>query len=445
MERLADLDELTLRCRTPQAQIYITEAVAAYRAGAFRACIVATWIAVVFDVIDKIREIAVTGDKAGKEWLDRFEKIQDQINRDDPKALEQALRFERDILEIARDNFELLDHLQYGDLMRLREDRHRCAHPTFHKIEIPYQPSAETVRSHLRNAIVHLLQHQPVQGKAALEKLKALVNSEYFPGEPEKIRAQLLESPLARPTDALVRNFVDMLMFGFFEPDNALYRKQKVAFTLLVTVEMHRGIAQDRFSTQLRKCATHLQDDKLDLLVGMVSVTESWAALDGPTHDKLREFVLRGPLDQVGRTLPYGAKIEGLRESVSLRIQKSSADDLEKIVQLGIGEEAIPRAVQLYSEARDWVQANKLTDKIVLPLLPKMKRENIEAIIRAPKEKKADLPGSHGFNIFLKRVVDDKIMESVELLTLLRQNNLDWNAAQLESFIAIKDDDEIPF
>jgi hypothetical protein len=45
-ERLADLDELILRCRSKQARQYIAEAVACYRAGAFRSCIVATWVVV---------------------------------------------------------------------------------------------------------------------------------------------------------------------------------------------------------------------------------------------------------------------------------------------------------------------------------------------------------------------------------------------------------------
>ena len=38
---LEDLDELTLRCRDEKARLYIREAVASYRVGAFRASIVA--------------------------------------------------------------------------------------------------------------------------------------------------------------------------------------------------------------------------------------------------------------------------------------------------------------------------------------------------------------------------------------------------------------------
>lgn len=61
MERLSDLDELLLRCRSEQSRIYLSEAVAAYRGAAFRATIASTWIAVVFDIVDKIRELSLTG------------------------------------------------------------------------------------------------------------------------------------------------------------------------------------------------------------------------------------------------------------------------------------------------------------------------------------------------------------------------------------------------
>src|SRR3712207_8471465 len=47
---------LVLRCRSEQARQYIAEAVACYRAGAVRACIVATWVAVVYDFVHKLRE-----------------------------------------------------------------------------------------------------------------------------------------------------------------------------------------------------------------------------------------------------------------------------------------------------------------------------------------------------------------------------------------------------
>lgn len=73
-ERLADLDELILRCRTKEAKEYVTEAVACYRVGAFRSCIVATWVAVVFDFLNKLEELELTGDKQAADKRKEIDK-----------------------------------------------------------------------------------------------------------------------------------------------------------------------------------------------------------------------------------------------------------------------------------------------------------------------------------------------------------------------------------
>lgn len=53
-ESIADLDELIIRCRNQAAKEYISEAVACYKSGAYRSCIVATWIAFTFVNADLI-------------------------------------------------------------------------------------------------------------------------------------------------------------------------------------------------------------------------------------------------------------------------------------------------------------------------------------------------------------------------------------------------------
>jgi hypothetical protein len=164
-EHLVDLDELVLRCRDEQARRYIAEAVACYKVGAFRSTIVATWIAVIFDFIYKLRELELTGDAKAKQKLEEFEKI--RRNND----ITGALNFEKNILNLAKDEFQLLSPMEHADLSRLLSDRNRCAHPSMNSIEDTYQPSAELARYHLRNAVTCLLQRPPVQGKAAIEWL----------------------------------------------------------------------------------------------------------------------------------------------------------------------------------------------------------------------------------------------------------------------------------
>lgn len=112
---------------------------------------------------------------------------------------------------MAKNEFELLSPLEYQDLSRLFDDRNRCAHPSMLSIEEPYKPSAELARYHLRNTVVHFLQRPPVQGKAALDRIRMEINSEYFPIDPNLAVKYFQSGPLVRAKESLVRNLVIIL------------------------------------------------------------------------------------------------------------------------------------------------------------------------------------------------------------------------------------------
>ena len=102
-----DLDELILLCRNEKAKSFIQEAVQCYRGLAYRQTIVATWIAVVYDIIHKLQELEMTGDVNAKRILANYEKV---MKENDIKG---SLDFERTILEIAKKEFELLTEFEY--------------------------------------------------------------------------------------------------------------------------------------------------------------------------------------------------------------------------------------------------------------------------------------------------------------------------------------------
>jgi hypothetical protein len=140
---LIDLDELVATCRTDEARHYVSEAVACYNVGAFRACIVAAWIAVVFDLLDKIRELALGGDAEAQRITNEVAALQPRTEAGDTGAIRRTLEIEREILNIANDKFGFFEGQQLVDLRRLYDDRNRCAHPTYKGIDQPYSPSAE--------------------------------------------------------------------------------------------------------------------------------------------------------------------------------------------------------------------------------------------------------------------------------------------------------------
>jgi hypothetical protein len=202
-ESFIDLDELIVLCRNKLAKKFIQEAVACYRAGAYRSCIVAIWNAVVFDFLHKLRELELLGDKQAIELLQKFEKISSSSG----KKFRELWQFESDIPN-ALTNFELISSVEKSDIERLFNDRSRCAHPSMTSLEEPFEATAELARYHLRSAVTHLLQRPPVQGRAACERIFQGIKSEYFPVEPELAIKYFQKSPLARARFSLIKAVV---------------------------------------------------------------------------------------------------------------------------------------------------------------------------------------------------------------------------------------------
>jgi hypothetical protein len=97
---------LILLCRSEFARSYISEAVSCYNARAYRSAIIATWIAVLFDFIHKLRELEMAGDNAARLKLTTFDAAR---SANDLKA---SLEFERNLVDSARDDFQLISPVE---------------------------------------------------------------------------------------------------------------------------------------------------------------------------------------------------------------------------------------------------------------------------------------------------------------------------------------------
>ncbi len=241
---MLDLDELVLLCRDEQARKYISEAVAAYKAGAFRACVISTWIAVVYDYLHKLHELELTRDKPARDELILFEDI--RVKKDLPRSL----KFEKEILNKAKEKFELISHLEYDDLNRLYEDRNRYAYPSMLSSEEIYQLPPELARYHLRNVVTHLLQHQPVQGRAALSKLTTDVDSNYFTNDWQTAIDQFGSGPLARSRPALIKDFTYFLLKGLFI-DDLNTKKDRYMAAFKAVKQLHRDEVENTIAIKL--------------------------------------------------------------------------------------------------------------------------------------------------------------------------------------------------
>jgi len=446
MDRLADLDELVLRCRTQNARDYIAEAISCYRIGAYRATIVSTWIAVVFDIIDKLRELSISGQKDAQNEYRKFEKYQEQINENNPQGVKNALEFERYILEKAR-SLDFLSAIQYTELTRLRDDRHKCAHPSFHQIEEPFRPNAELARLHLRNAIEYTLAQPPLQGTAALSVLKKLISSEYFPVEHEKAIEQLEHSPLSRGSVALWRRFIDYLIFDYFKEESDIYLSNRAISALRASFELNRELSEDRFEKQFKKLIDNLSDENMCKVFYFIEYfPDAWGFITSTQQERLRNFVRSAPTKDFHSILPGAQEVASLSADLKSRIENFNEDELTTAVNnYNLKNLAVPRAVDIYCKVKSWSEANRVYDNLIFPLFCYISKEQFVRIIRAHEDEGADLRGSYRFHDLIKQISKENIIPIDELKTILEDVRLSHFLNEDGDDDDGNGDDDLPF
>ncbi len=209
---LVDLDELVQTVRDINTREYIAEAIAAYRARAYRSAIMGTWVAVAYDIIGKVRELAVEGDAAAVTFTTASDTAIAQKATNYVQAIRTLQGIENDLLNQALNSFEFITPQEHTDLDRLKQDRNQCAHPAFVTDRFLFQPSPELVRAHIAHAIHHLLAHPPTQGKNALARLKSDLMQPSFPTDQKAVNEFMEMRYFNHAKTALLDNFVTLLL-----------------------------------------------------------------------------------------------------------------------------------------------------------------------------------------------------------------------------------------
>jgi len=429
-DSLADLDALALRCRAERSREYIAESIQCYKAGAYRSAIVNAWIAVVFDLVDKIRDLALTNDPVALRINNRYETYIGQINSGNDQGVKGALEFERTIVNTCGRELEFFDHQQMRDLERLREDRHQCAHPSFQRAGIPHRPTAELARVHLRNAVEHVLSQAPIQGRTAIVATLTTIASEYFPKDHQQAGITLQQTPLANPSEALTRGLVDALIFGYAQADSPVFEKLQVGTVLSILLETQRAMSENRIAQKMSTLIRQVSDAGLPAVSRLLAVCpETVGLIDDAARVRLSEFLRVGPEGDVIPALVGLARHDRLNGVVQARIPTLSNDRLALAIQEhSLGPLAKTHALNLLSLSRSWATTNDLLEKLILPLFPHLTREEIERVIRMPTETRADLPGSNVYSLFIGQVSRLGIIPENELDQLLRDNGAEYLA-----------------
>ena len=349
---LLDLDELVLLCRDEKARAYINEAVSCYRAGAFRASIVVTWVAVCYDIIDKLREIALSGDKDAAITVKAIEEAR---NRNDIASL---LKFEKDILDLTTLKFELLSSSERIDLARLQDDRNRCAHPSMISEEQSFNPPGELARLHIRNTVTHLLQHQPVQGKYALERVLREVEFDYFPTTQKEATIALSSGPLKRARKSLIRSFCTVIFKELISGDVEYKRRSRLNAAIKAVMQIHHEDVLSIMKEQLPKIVSDINDDHLRKVATLVAdIPECTEALTDNVRARIIMYIENIPTADFDSLESY-YYCAHLKKHVERRMSTATRKDFEDALFFTMPSVLCDRLIQLYLKAPNFAEAN---------------------------------------------------------------------------------------
>lgn len=330
---ITDLEELVLRCLDENAQSGIKDAIKCYNSGAYRAAIVSAYVTVCFDLIEKLKSLAATGDGEAKLAEQKLQTLQDQHDKGNPTSIKGLLEFERNLLELFRDKFDFFGKHEFDDLSRLREDRNRCAHPTFFKTTIPFSPSPELARLHIRNVLTHVLTQNPKQGKPALDSLESLILSSYFPTEIKEAKARLRGSELENARPELMNAFVDRLIFGMADKSSKLFKKPKARAALEAAAELYRPLVIPRLVININKLLRISEDDAIYVgsifALRLIDVGEQ---IDIPGRTVVKLWIKNPPANITnGDLYCRGLKLSWARETTLKLLENSSSEDLATV------------------------------------------------------------------------------------------------------------------
>ncbi|MCC4634491.1 hypothetical protein [Xanthomonas dyei] len=357
---LYDLDELVLHCRNERARSYIKEAVSSYRAGAFRAAIVSTWIAVCFDIMEKFHELALAGDRAAELEVTEIERIRTTGD------VSLALRFEREILRKATTPFELLSHLELIDLSRLYDDRNRCAHPSVVADGEAYSPPGELARLHIRNAVTALLKHPPAQGKYALDRLMADVRSELFPTKINEAETWLANGAMKRPRESLVRNFVAILVKECLTGQHEVRAELSHLAALKAVRNLHPAQWAEAAVAHISPAIRRLEDSQLNLAVQFLcSCGSAWELVEADVSQKILTFIREASAENFD-VLERAIYFEAFATDAKKRIARATIEEIESVLWFDLPSAVGDRLVTLYLASRSFAEANRIGRSLAL-------------------------------------------------------------------------------
>lgn len=346
-----DLDILLTRIRQPQSKAYFLEAIRAYKAGALRAALSSAWVALVYDMIAKYRELDGLGDAAAAAFVHAWDTA--TVGSDVRKLLELESR----IIDDATTNTQIISTIARTHLERLRQDRHLCAHPAFSTEAELFEPTPELVRLHLVNAIDLVLSQEPRQGKAIFEQFDSDVQSMGFPSAHAKILDYVEQRYLTRVRSQNVKNFGVVLSKSLLKgtPPRWEIHRNKIASSLVAIRERAPNSWGEVLGAIVRLLDGIETENRQRAIAFIAEFPDFWPLLQAPTRTALEETVANaGAAGAIDYRILSAVTLPQFRAPLLNLIANFGDGELRQAIATKPVAELWPRAIETYTQSGSW-------------------------------------------------------------------------------------------
>ncbi|MER2266083.1 hypothetical protein [Methylobacterium oxalidis] len=343
-----DLDILLTRIRRAQSKVYFLDAVKAYKAGALRASLTTAWVALVYDLIAKYRELSALGDAGAAAFVHAWDTATAAND------IRRLLQLEATILDDATNNTQVVNRIAHVHLERLREDRHLCAHPAFSAEAELFEPSSELVRLHLVNVVDLVLSQEPLQGKAIFDLFDVDVQSAGFPSLHARIIDYVEQRYLERIRVQNIRNFGAVLAKSLLRgvPPQWEARQRRIVSSL-VAIRERAAPAWPDISSAIVRLVDNLEPQHRPRAIAFIAAfPDFWPLLQQPTRTALQETVDNAdPATLTEYRMLAGVSLPQFRAPLLAVIAGLDREGLSKAIAVEALVDFWPRAVALYEES----------------------------------------------------------------------------------------------
>lgn len=278
MAHLTDMEELLATIESSLIKDYMREAMNCYMGGAYRGCIVLSYIALFDDLLDKLAQLGKVNSVAKNIHIEASKKKSDQDV------------FESYLIDQLASN-SLLSGLDAAFLDILRTLRNKSAHPSGHK------PSPEEARFIFFEVINRFLS-KPILSTTQLvdEIITRLANTNFFPTSMIADVSEVVLEEIASLHDAAIPQLIEKLADASISPDKLVAKNASHFIVGLARIQS--GIINEQLRNRIIKKKS--DDPQFSLLILRLISADGSLVLGLPTtHIKRVKGILTDRITEI--------------------------------------------------------------------------------------------------------------------------------------------------